>query len=90
MNFEQSADREADRTRTRRSADQSAPEPILAPPFAGPTALRPAAVLQRQVILGNAHVGRVFRSPAGPAGHPGPDEHKECNCPDAEQCNCPK
>jgi hypothetical protein len=60
----------------------------LAPSLAGPAALRPAALLQRQAVLGNAHVGRVFRSPAGPME--GPEQKKDCNCPDEEHCSCPK
>ena len=65
-------------------ATEAAP---VAPPLAGPASRRPAAVLQRQALLGNAHVGRVFRSPAGPDA---PEDKKDCDCPDEEHCTCPK
>ena len=59
----------------------------VTPPLEGPASRRPAAVLQRQALLGNAHVGRVFRSPAGPDA---PEDKKDCDCPDEEHCSCPK
>ena len=92
MSFARSAEHEGlpEATRTRKRADGLAAEPAVAGPFGGPSSLSPAAVLQRQTVLGNAHVGRVFRSPATPVGGVGPEEKQECHCPDKENCSCPK
>jgi len=82
----------------RKRPDEFAGDSDLAPPvgptLGGPAGLRPDALLARQAVLGNAHVGRVFRTPATPPPAAGPevqgDEKKDCNCPDEEHCNCPK
>jgi hypothetical protein len=93
MSFVPSVEPERDGKRVaRRGNAGSSHEPALDsphhPPFVGPTALRPEAVLQRQTVLGNASVGRVFRAAAGAAA--GPDQKPDCNCPDEEHCSCPK
>ncbi len=89
MSFAPSVEPERDaRLSGRRPSDRGNLEPAAdsghRPPFAGPTALRPEAVLQRQAVLGNAAVSRVFRSAAVP------DQKQGCNCPDEEHCSCPK
>lgn len=92
MSFARSADHErlAEAARARKRTTGFAAEPTVAAPFSGPSLLSPASVLQRQTVLGNAHVGRVFRSAVTPVGGVGPEEKKECNCPDKENCNCPQ
>ena len=92
MSFARSADQEGltEAARARKRTDGLSAEPAAAAPFTGPSSLSPAAVLQRQTVLGNAHVGRVFRSPVTPVGGVGPEEKQECNCPDKENCSCPK
>jgi hypothetical protein len=83
----------AGRKRPEEFADATLAPPI-APALEGPAARRPDAVLARQAVLGNAHVGRVFRSPAeAPApgdGSATPEEKQDCNCPDKENCSCAK
>lgn len=77
----------------KRRGDAFAAEPAMAPPLTpvlkGPAALRPAAVLQRQAVLGNAHTGRVFRSVAPDAAAP-TEEKEGCQCADKEHCTCGK
>ena len=90
---------ESERATARRRADPLAAEPSPAPPISlvlgGPVSARPAVLLQRQAMLGNAHVSRVFRTPAAtPAGDAptagAPEEKKDCDCADKEQCSCGK
>jgi hypothetical protein len=89
MSIARSAEIESVEKRNRVRTATNAAEPTIATPLTGPAALRPAALLQRQAVLGNAHTGRIFRSPAGPELS-GSEEKKGCNCAEGEECSCPK
>jgi hypothetical protein len=91
VDLDEQAER-AGRKRPDQFAGDSALAPPIGPSLEGPAALRPDALRSRQAVLGNAHVGRVFRSPAAdPAGDAAkPEEKQGCSCPDEEHCTCPK
>jgi len=91
MNIARSVEAESPEKRSTRSRPGvPAAEPAVPSALTGPAAFRPAALLQRQAVLGNAHTGRIFRSPAAAPEAAGSDQKKECSCGGGEECTCPK